>query len=1045
LSTREVIADRRLPLALALCLVIAVAFWTGSRYPQLGEKATMGGEIVLEDPLGFDARLHVDAHDPLATRVMYTTVNWVNTNKKGMTFGLLFAAAFMTLLPLLRGVRPRGVVAGTALGVAIGTPLGVCVNCAAPIARGLAAAGARLETTLAAMIASPTLNIVVLTMVFSLFPLHLALLKVALTLVALLLVIPALTATVFRRERMLAVADDQAPAAVPATDTPARNWLDAGSWLLSSFLGNLWFIVRKTVPLMLLAGFLGALFVTVLPWDTLISALPHTGRGAVAIALVLTALVGLFMPVPIAFDVVISAAFLSAGVPPEYVMVLLFTLGVFSVYSFSIVWQAVSLRVAAVLSLALVVLGTAAGVAVRKYDSWDAPRQQQAIFDSLRTSPGVARPSAPLPEAAPYALLAPTLREHALTWQPPGEQPVRSRPLAPRAAGPLKFSRHYGESLGIRRVDGFSIVSKFRQPFYANWPVAAGDVHNDGWADLLFGSDRGLYLYANRGGKQFDLQELPLPGLAAMYVANAALADLDGDGWLDIFFAVYRGGSYVAFNDQGQFRPEGLRRLPDTGANLVHSVAFADLDLDGDLDIVLGNWSTGAWTEYPPEASRDAILWNEAGAFRAAPLPGVPGETLSILLSDLDGNGWPDIYIGNDFGVPDVVYMGQGKGEFRMLTPADGLVPHTGAQTMSVDSADIDNDGIDELYLGANSAGSTGLEKHLDVVDAGVACADHDDAGWRARCELRMRTRELVKRSTINWDVRRCDPVPDPADRSDCVAQHLLIRAIKLNRDKSLCDAFPPRYETYAFICRYTFEPSSPESRKLSAAGLRQLQNVNVLLKRGERGSYADRAGAMGVKIAGWTWNAKFADLDNDQWQDLYVVNGSVRADRRETNAWFQNRDGADFENRTAAVGLVDHLAAGSYAYADLDNDGDLDIVQTTFDGPVWVYYNEGGDGHAIEFELDDHAGNRFGVGARVLVRYGPGGTLRQVREIKASGGYLSGDPPRAHFGLGPHKDIAQVDVQWATGESSTYGGPFAAGRVYKLARAAGPKAQGAR
>lgn len=265
--------------------VIAAAFWGGSRYPALNEKAGMGGDTILEDPLSFEAWLPIQATDPPLQRVVVTTLNWVHTNRQGMTFGILLAAALMTLFALLRNSDVGGRFANTLLGVAVGAPLGVCVNCAAPIAKGMHAAGARVETTLATMISSPTLNIVVLTMLFVLFPPALAFAKLGLTLAFILVGIPIL-AWLFGRSD--AATQDMAKLQTslasqlpmqPLTDEArvGDSWLQALVWFGRAYLQNLWYIIKKTVPLMLLAGLIGATAVTFLPWETMVEHFP--GRG----------------------------------------------------------------------------------------------------------------------------------------------------------------------------------------------------------------------------------------------------------------------------------------------------------------------------------------------------------------------------------------------------------------------------------------------------------------------------------------------------------------------------------------------------------------------------------------------------------------------------------------------------------------------------------------------------------------------------------------------------------------------------------------------
>lgn len=97
--------DKRLLLTAALCICIILTFWLSSRYPALNEKAAMGGSTVLQDQLSFDAVYIIDPSDSFFTKVAYTTLNWINTNKKGMTLGVLLAAGIMTLLPLFQALK----------------------------------------------------------------------------------------------------------------------------------------------------------------------------------------------------------------------------------------------------------------------------------------------------------------------------------------------------------------------------------------------------------------------------------------------------------------------------------------------------------------------------------------------------------------------------------------------------------------------------------------------------------------------------------------------------------------------------------------------------------------------------------------------------------------------------------------------------------------------------------------------------------------------------------------------------------------------------
>lgn len=347
--------NKRILFVFTVIVVVAVTFWSGSRYPSLDEKALMGGSARLEDPLSFEASIQIQPSDGAIRRIVSTTINWLETNLEGMAFGLMIGACLLTLIGLIPARGHRNGFVNTLIGVGVGAPLGVCVNCAAPVAKGMHDGGARLETTLATMFSSPTLNIIVLSMLFSIFPLYLTVIKLTQTLVFILLFVPLLSRWVFTQERVKTY-DDSSCAMPPTAAIPINeSWFAAlrGSIML---LGrNLGYIVIRTVPLMILAGVLGAVVVHVMPLANLIENEPSI------LSVAIVALVGIFLPVPVAFDVVLVAVLISAGAPMIYSMTLLFTLGIFSVYPFFIVWNTISARVAVALTAVLIAIGVVGG------------------------------------------------------------------------------------------------------------------------------------------------------------------------------------------------------------------------------------------------------------------------------------------------------------------------------------------------------------------------------------------------------------------------------------------------------------------------------------------------------------------------------------------------------------------------------------------------------------------------------------------------------------------------------------------------------------
>ncbi len=1035
------IQRKRLFLVACIAIAIAATFWGTSRYPSLGEKAAMGAGIVLEDPLGFEARIAAGPDDSVARRIFVTTVNWVSTNRKGMTFGVLFAASVLTLMGLLERRSFKGLFANTLLGIGLGAPLGVCVNCAAPIAKGMHQGGARLETTLAAMVSSPTLNVVVLTMLFSLFPLEFAASRLFLTLVTLLLVVPIVARVAAAREPATAGVPGAAVCAPPQAAQPKapETWGFAVGWTLRNFARQLGYIVRVTVPLMLLAGILGAVAVTLLPWERLLALMPAGGLKLL-VMLVPVAAFGLFLPVPIAFDVVVCAAFLAAGMPGAYVNTLLFSLGVFSVYPFLILWQGVSRVAAVALSGALMALSVAAGVGAYYYEKWDFERQERILLAGLAE----ARPRPAIPDLAATLSardVEARVKARAGVWSPVTPAAgagvlVESLPLAPAGSPSGRMRRLLGPEVGLIVENRTPAVYKFTAPYHSGWPIAAGDVNDDGWQDLVVGSDHGVHLFVNDGGS-FVEQRLELPQFQDQIVGLVALADFDQDGRLDLFLSAYRKGTYVVYNRGGEWSGGDVVQLPTSTANMLNAASFGDVDKDGDLDVAAGHWSAGRWTRDSPEGSRSALLVNTGAAFSRQPLEGKPGETLSVLLSDIDLDGELDLLIGNDFpDAPDFVYLGRAGTGFERVK-GDKPIPHLPETTMSFDTADVDNDLVPELYAAQISGSRPGQIDMLDTWTPVAACGEYEDRALRQTCAERVAVQVTAWEALRRRSVGPCLEIQGAADRHDCMAYVVMEAAIKRVRDPRYCDHIPDSREPLRFICRFAFTPPAETSHSERREWLAQVRNQNVLLQRAGD-AWQDRSAAFGVEVGGWAWNSKFADLDADGWQDLYVANGAIHKENRESKLWYRNRAGRRFENRTREAGLVNHQPTGGSVYLDADNDGDLDLVTVTIDGPLVFHRNEMSENASLQVELRDHLGNRFGIGGKVVIEL-PDAQGKQFREIKAGGGYLSFDPYQAHFGLGTQPGAERIVVTWSTGEVSELRGPFPAGRRYRVTRVPHP------
>jgi uncharacterized membrane protein YraQ (UPF0718 family) len=319
-----------------------------SRYPALMSRYHAGTQVKAKGALTFGAVYPVERTMPLRTRVWRTTVNWLDANRIGMTFSFLFGPAALTFLATLSRRRTRSRWLNTVFGAVAGVPLGVCTNCIAPIARGLVASGVSNESVLATMFASPALNVVVLAMTFTLFPFSIAMVKLATVLFLIFVFTPAVVA----RQQ------PESAFVCPIEISVSETWTEALVNVGRSYARSFWYVFRIAFPLMILAAVLGAVVIEVLPPQALI--MPVTFGG-----IVLVALIAAFMPVPMAFDVAIAYIALTRGVPMPYVVTILCTLGIISVYSLSIIGKSISWRVAAAAYATVAVLGTFAGLIAR--------------------------------------------------------------------------------------------------------------------------------------------------------------------------------------------------------------------------------------------------------------------------------------------------------------------------------------------------------------------------------------------------------------------------------------------------------------------------------------------------------------------------------------------------------------------------------------------------------------------------------------------------------------------------------------------------------
>lgn len=1035
--------NKRLILSLVILATIALLFWSQSRMPDLSDKAMMGGSILLQDPLSFEAKYPLDPSDPTWKRIAMTTVNWLFTNMRGMLFGVFFGAAFLTMLRYLAKKSFKGSFANALLGLFVGAPLGVCVNCAAPIARGLFSGGARIETTLAAMIASPTFNVIVLTMLLSLLPFYMVVIKITLSMTVILLAIPLICRTMPKQQ--LTIAEPQS-GSCPIPNVNALKlepFLSAVKNYLADYCRDLWYIIRITVPMMFLAGFLGATLATLLP-VTMIQSMTFnllTITGIVAL--------GLFLPVPIAFDVILATVLLATGAPVGLVMALLFTLGIFSIYSYIIVAGSISARAANALIIVIAALGIIAGYVADAYSDWEYERTINELMGDFSVS------LISTAHAGQIETLNSTNKDNK-----PSTITISKIPFQKRSnAAEKPFTRLEAWKIGIDRPNLFSMADMTVPFMQGPGSIAAADIDNDGDQDVILGdSHGGIKIFHNDGHGKFQFFDLNLEVLSKLPVLHAAPADINNDGWLDLIITTFAKGEYVLYSDHGKFSADNLKLLPNRkDARHVMSMAIGDLNRDGGLDLVLGNHSGLPTFMAKGEFDRNRIIYNANGSFEQAKVfdtPGVPGETLSILLSDFNQDGFLDLIEGNDFTEPDIFYHGNGKGELSKITAHDNIIPVTTLTTMSVKTADLNNDGTLEIYLSQIAGRTNNVSGRLNLRSWDKYCPEMEREQDRKTCMKNVAARQWLVPGFMRANpemVRRCKQFPLP-ERRECRAMLLRNAAFRRNKPE-LCNLIGSDQEKLESLCRYITSSTRLAGKRGKgfpkdgvkkihineqdfASDIPQHFGGNVLLVNQGNGKYQDQAESANIEIGGWSWDVKIYDFDNDGLQDVHIVNGDwILKKMTPSNLFMHNLGDLKFTDKAREFGLDDYLIVTSAAAADFDNDGDIDEIAQSVNGPIVAYWNNTQKGHSIAFEFRDFVGNRYGIGNTLRIRYGENDKLQQFRELKLSGGYGSYDAPVLHFGLGETDHISSLEIRWSTGEISTIDKPLEAGSTYRIER----------
>lgn len=508
---------------------------------------------------------------------------------------------------------------------------------------------------------------------------------------------------------------------------------------------------------------------------------------------------------------------------------------------------------------------------------------------------------------------------------------------------------------------------------YMGGGVSVGDINNDGLVDVFFtGNQVENKLYLNKGNLTFEdiTAKSNISGDNRWYTGTT-MVDINNDGYLDIYCSVAgKDGNkknQLFINNKDNTFTEAAEQygIADEGNSI--QATFFDYDNDGDLDMYLATYPIAHPStpnmiyknrmENVQSIESDKLYRNDGNIFTdVSEEAGVKNYSFSIGIAaaDINNDGWLDIYVSNDYSIPDFMYINNQDGTFKEVIKE--ATNQTAFYGMGVDIADINNDGF------------------LDIFQADMDA----DSNRRSKANMASMNPRLF-------------------------------------------------YETVLYGFHYQYMHNCLQLHSgYTENGVPKFSNISRLT---------------GTSSTDWSWAPLFADFDNDSHKDLFVSNGTRKEINNKDffkkigkeeydklsllekskqiptekidNFMFRNLGGLEFKKSNQDWGIEHKGFSNGAVYADLDNDGDLEIIINNIDEEAVIFQNNATNNY-LKVVFNGKEDNKHGLGSRVVL-YADG--KQQIQELTLTRGFQSSVAPELHFGLGTLIEIDSIKVIWNDGK----------------------------